>query len=347
MEAYLTGRRQRVKVLDTTSSWLPIPAGVPQGSVLGPLLFLIYTIDLPHACTNTNTTCSQFADDTALITSTPSLQTTQLQLQKAVSSAGRWLKDWHLLVNAEKTVTVIFHHDNRPPAQQPTIYLDGKLLSVARKQRHLGITFQHDLRWTEHTNAILNKSLTSLKNILRLRNSLNSSALAYLYSTYIRPKLEYACIALSPLPTHTMDKLERFQRKAARVCLRLPLYTPADHSHLLRRLSLSSLHCRRNIKHLLLAHSIHHRYAPPHILQLNLPPPTTPYYSLRHRRSYHIPSSRTDRHKDSPIYKSLYLFNSLPENIKNTRNRAQFQFQINDLLINSVCPCSSHPISYS
>ena len=347
VEAYLTGRRQRVKVLDTTSSWLPIPAGVPQGSVLGPLLFLIYTIDLPHACTNTNTTCSQFADDTALITSTPSLQTTQLQLQKAVSSAGRWLKDWHLLVNAEKTVTVIFHHDNRPPEQQPTIYLDGKLLSVARKQRHLGITFQHDLRWTEHTNAILNKSLTSLKNILRLRNSLNSSALAYLYSTYIRPKLEYACIALSPLPTHTMDKLERFQRKAARVCLRLPLYTPADHSHLLRRLSLSSLHCRRNIKHLLLAHSIHHRYAPPHILQLNLPPPTTPNYSLRHRRSYHIPSSRTDRHKDSPIYKSLYLFNSLPENIKNTRNRAQFKFQINDLLINSVCPCSSHPISYS
>ena len=277
MEAYLTGRRQRVKVFDTTSSWLPIPAGVPQGSVLGPLLFLIYTIDLPHACTNTNKTCSQFADDTALITSTPSLQTTE-QLQEAVSPAGRWLKDWHLLVNVEKPVTVVFHHDNRPNAQQPTIYLDEQLLTVARKQRHLGITFQHDLRWTEHTNAILNKSLTSLKNILPLRNSLNSSALTYLYCTYIRPKLEYACIALSPLPTHTMDKLERFQRKAARVCLRLPIYTPADHSHLLHRLCLSSLHCRRNIKHLL-THSIHHRYAPPHILQLNLlhPPHLTTF----------------------------------------------------------------------
>ena len=150
-----------------------------------------------------------------------------------------------------------------------------------------------------------------------------------------------------PLPVHTMDKLERFQLKAARVCLHLPLYTPADHSHLLRRLSLSSLHCRRNIKHLLLAHSIHHRYAPPHILQLNVPPPATPNYSLRHRRSYHVPSSRTGRHKDSPIYKSLYRLNSLPESIKSTRNRAQFKFQINDLLINSVCPCSSHPISYS
>ena len=173
-------------------------------------------------CTNTNTTCSQFADDTALITSTPSLQTTE-QLQEAVSSAGRWLKDWHLLVNVETTVTVVFHHDNRPPAQLPTIYLDEQLLTVARKQRHLGITFQHDLRWTEHTNAILNKSLTSLKNILRRRNSLNSSALTYLYCTYIRPKLEYACIALSPYPRTPWTNSNAFNAK-------LPGYVFAYHS---------------------------------------------------------------------------------------------------------------------
>ena len=158
---------------------------MPQGSLLGTLLFLIYTIHLPHTCTNAYTTCSQFADDTALLKSTPFLQTTEQQLQEAVSSAGRWLKDWHLLVNVEKTVAVIFHHENRPPAQQPTIYFDEQLLTVARKQRHLGIIFQHDLRWTEPTNVILNKSSTSLKNILRLRNSLNSSALTYLYCTYI------------------------------------------------------------------------------------------------------------------------------------------------------------------
>ena len=133
---------------------------MPQGSALGPLLLLIYTIDLPHACTNANTTCSQFADNTALITSTPSLQTSQ-QLQEAVSSAGRWLKDWHLLVNVEKLLQSSSTIDNRPLGRQPTIYIDEQLPTVARKQRHLGGVFQHDLRWTEHANIILNKSLTS------------------------------------------------------------------------------------------------------------------------------------------------------------------------------------------
>ena len=81
MEAYLTGRRQRVKVLDTTSSWLPIPAVVPQGSVLALYFSLSTPLTYP-------TTCSQFADDTALSTSTPSLKTTEQQLQNPSPQQG-------------------------------------------------------------------------------------------------------------------------------------------------------------------------------------------------------------------------------------------------------------------
>ena len=109
-----------------------------------------------------------------------------------------------------------------------------------------------------------------------------------------------------------------------------------------QQLNLPSLYSRRKIKHILLAHSIYHQYAPPHILQLNLPPLTTPIYSPRCQRSYHIPSSRIDRHKDSPVHKSLHLFNLLPEDIKNTHDRTLFKSQISALLTNSVCSCSHH-----
>ena len=88
--SYLSNRRQRVQVCGVTCPWQTIPAGVPQGSVLGPLLFLVYTIDLPASCETEHTTCSQFADDTALIASTPTARECTEQLQQAVSLAGKW-----------------------------------------------------------------------------------------------------------------------------------------------------------------------------------------------------------------------------------------------------------------
>ena len=272
LTGYLSGRRQRVQVDGTVSPWLGVPAGVPQGSVLGLLLFLTYTIDLPNACINDDTTCSQFADDTALIASTSSPQQTEQQLQRAVTSAAKWLNDWHLLVNIDKTVTMTFYHDNRPPTHLPTIFLNDSPLKTVRQQRHLGVIFQHNLQWSTHVNNIINKSLKVLHMLTKLRNSLNSSALSYLYCTYIRPILEYACIAVTPLPHNILDRLERIQRKAARICLHLPLFSPVDHSSLLHRLQLPTLFSRRRIKQLLLSHSIFHHYAPPHLLQLQLPP---------------------------------------------------------------------------
>ena len=79
---------------------------------------------------------------------------------------------------------MLFHHDNRPPERLPTIYLQDHLLNVARKQRHLGIVFQHDLRWAEHINTILNKSLTSLKTF-------------FAYAIPLTPQLSPICTALT------------------------------------------------------------------------------------------------------------------------------------------------------
>ena len=161
LTGYLSGRRQRVQGGGTVYDWLRVPAGVPQGWVFGPLLFLTYTIDLPNACINDDTTCSQYADKTALIASTSSPQQTEQQLQRAVTSAAKWLNDWHLLVNINKTVTMTFYNDNRPPAHFPTTFLNDCPLKTVRQQRHLGVIFQYNLQWSTHVSNIINKSLNS------------------------------------------------------------------------------------------------------------------------------------------------------------------------------------------
>ena len=339
--AYLRDRRQRVRVENCFSTWSTIPAGVPQGSVLGPLLFLIYTIDLPTACTNRLTMCSQFADDTALITSAMTFAAAESSLQEAVRSAHTWLQDWHLLVNAAKTVVIIFHHANRPPEKLPDIQLGNTVLSVVSEHRHLGMLFQQNLCWDSHIHHVLAKASGRLWQFHRLRSSLNSRAMLYLYRSYIRPIVEYASLAYSSLSTTLSDCLERFQRKAARICLRLPLFTPVQHSSLLHHAELPTLSSRRKLKSILLAHSIQFRYAPSHILAIPVTHSLSPY-SLRQSRTFQLPITRTDRHRDSPIHTALHNYNLLSQEYLQYHTKLSFKSAVSFLIISSICNCSHH-----
>ena len=150
LECYLSNRRQSVRINNTTSSSLAVPAGVPQGSVLGPLLFLTYTIDLPQ-CVSDPTQCDQFADDTALTTVSHDPVACEKQLQVSVNATSRWLSDWRLTVNTDKTVVMEF--TRRPIPSDLAINLNGTQLRKVKEQRHLGLILSSDLRWTEHTNC--------------------------------------------------------------------------------------------------------------------------------------------------------------------------------------------------
>ena len=183
--AYLIGRRQRVRVESTTSAFLPIWAGVPQGSVLGPVLFLVYTINLPAACENASTKCSQFADDTALVCSSDSAAHCELQLQSSVSPAAGWLVRWHLLMNTVKTVVFTFYNGNRPPRYLPHIERNNAHLRNVLQHRHLGIIYRHDLKWSAHLDFVLKKAVKSFNILFRLRSTLHSKShsLSLIYKT--------------------------------------------------------------------------------------------------------------------------------------------------------------------
>ena len=343
---YLTGRRQRVRVGTSFSSWEVVPAGVPQGSVLGPLLFLAYTVDLPAACSTSTVLCSQFADDTALIVNHRLKSSAISALQSSIVSAANWLKAWHLLVNPTKTVTMQFSgraDQTCPQVEQLPLSLDGNTLSTVNRHRHLGVTIQSNLHWNNHITEICTKASSKLHLLRRLRHCLTRGASSIIYTSYIRPILEYASCLLSSLPTTHSDRLERFQRKAARVCLGWPLFTPVNHTHLLSKVAWPTLSSRRRLSITMLGHSLHYGYAPAHLLAVAPSHSVTSSMELRRPRSFVVPTTRTSRHRDSPVNLACTYLNQLPSDLVLTKSKDSFKSQLQPFIISSVCSCSEHP----
>ena len=124
------------------------------------------------------------------------------QLQVSVNATSRWLSDWRLTVNTDKTVVMEF--TRRPIPSDLAINLNGTQLRNVKEQRHLGLILSSDLRWTEHTNRVLSKAARLLHTLRKLRNSLSRQALLFYYCLYIRPVIEYASVAWPKLPAHLL-----------------------------------------------------------------------------------------------------------------------------------------------
>ena len=336
---YLTRRRQRVRANSALSQWQTIPAGVPQGSVLGPLLLLIYTIDLPPSCTNLSTTCSQFSDDTALVTINEPADDAQHSLQDAVNSAATWLTDWHLVVNATKTVVMSFQRQ-----QRLQITINGTLLQQVSSHRHLGLIIQADLRWSDHVGAKIKKAERELFQLRRIRNTLYKPALVSVYTIYIRQILEYGSLVLYSLSQTSHDRLESLQRRAGRVCLGLPLFEPTHHSSLLHHTSLPTLSSRRQYRQLVFAHALVHGRVPHHLRNNSRPDfAQRSHHDLRRQRMYAIPTTRTTRHRDSPVNNAAHHYNNLPKDLTSIVDALIFKQAIAPLILSSICSCSAHP----
>lgn len=144
VKSFLTGRHFMVQSGDATSGLCPISAGVPQGSVLGPILYLLYTADLP---TNSTVTTGTFADDTAILAvdSQPDIATRKLQL--ALDDIATWLKEWRIKANENKSVNVTFtlRRESCPPVR-----LNNVDVPQADHVRYLGLHLDKRLTWQKH-----------------------------------------------------------------------------------------------------------------------------------------------------------------------------------------------------
>ena len=216
--SYLHDRQQRVTTLGATSSQKPVCSGVPQGSILGPIFFLLYVNDLPDAVTNSTVAC--FADDTKIFRRIDST-TDAILLQDDLNNLESWSKTSGLMFNEEKCKSISITR-RRQPINHP-YSIKGKELKDMTAEKDLGIWIASDLTWSKHVSdrcARANKLLGFVKRCSGEISDVRTHRTLYL--SLVRSVFGYSSQVWSPQTVTLIQRVERVQRRATKYILNLP-----------------------------------------------------------------------------------------------------------------------------
>lgn len=319
-ESYLTNRYQRVSVNGFNSDWRKTEAGVPQGSVLGPLLFLVYINDISD---DVSSDCFLFADDSLLLNEVTSPITTAYELNLDLQSIATWANNWLVTMNADKTKNMIFSSKVNKPIHPPLI-MSNNIIEDVISHDHLGVTLTSNLSWRSHIWKIHQKASKKINMIKGLKFKLGRSTLETLYKSLIRSTLEYADVVWDGCSKSDSDLLESLQFEAARIVTGAMKGTHRE--NLLCETAWVTLKNRRKDHKLIMMYKLLNNTAPTYLLELC---PTSnnsrTNYNLRTSCNLSIPPSRTERHKNSFLPSAIKLWNLLSPEVRNCQNVAVFK----------------------
>lgn len=333
LKDYLSNRRQAVRVDGFISGSQSINAGVPQGSVLGPTLFLIFINDLPDVTSNP---LHLFADDSTVHAQLPSGPLTEAREETAaalnsdLAKIDAWGEQWLVAFNATKTTQLII--SRRSDQNFPASHFQRTELSFASDMKLLGISFDGKLSLDKHVHDKLRIASRMIGMLYRQRTLLPVSCMLQVYKSLIRPHLEYCSHLIGSASKGTLLLVEKLQNRAMRIL---------GCSDLVKENILPLSH-RRNVGSLSLLYRYFHGHCSKELLGLvparqYLGAPTR-FAAASHPYCLAIPRSRTEHHRKSFFPKTVRLWNSLPSSVfPGDYNLAQFKRNVNSVLKSGLC----------
>ena len=231
IKGFLTDRTQKVKVGDSESKSSQVISGIPQGSILGPVLFTIFINDLPDCISGL---CKIFADDTKIYNKSSEAKIIQEDLDRV----EEWSKTWQLHFNNSKCKCLYYGRNN----PQNPYYLSGETITTCTQEKDLGITFDPDLNFKTHINNITSKANQVLGIIKRNFTFIDKNIFIKLYKALVRPHLGYGQSVWSPYLLTYKREIEKVQRRATKL---LPNLKNLCYEDRLIQLNLPSLNYRR------------------------------------------------------------------------------------------------------
>lgn len=243
MKNYLSNRQQICKINNNLSKPQIINYGVPQGSNLGPLLFIIFINDITNFVTNVK--ISPYADDTAFYLSGPNKNVISNELTSAASKFSHWCKLNKLTLNPNKTKSIIYTPSrNKAYNHIPIINLDNMAIDRVEEFKYLGVILDKQLNFENHIRMVKLKSLCRMQTLRKVRWSLTEKDALTLYKSSILPYMDIGDLFYSSANLENLNGLQVVQNKALRIIISKKNWQSTETAH--TRCRLLKLRIRRN-----------------------------------------------------------------------------------------------------
>ena len=339
MQSFLSDRKQRTVLNGKTSAWDTISAGVPQGSILGPLLFLVYINDLTDGL---RCNVKLFADDTSIFTVVHDPYTAALDMNHDLNLIKLWALNWRMSFNPDpnKQAVEVTFSKKRIPMNHPPIFFNDVPVKNVQEQKHLGIILDSNLSFTSHIKSIISKSRQGIGMLRFLSKYLPRHTLNEMYKLYVRPHLDYGDV-IYHIPhkmcefshsiklTNQMEKLEAVQYSAALAVT--GAWKGTSREKIYDELGWESLNLRRWSRRLVLFYKIINHLTPDYT-RIPIPQRQASNYSLRRRATTGQIRARTERFKSTFYPNCLSEWENLDPEIRESRSVNVFKKQLIGLI---------------
>ena len=337
-KSYLHNRTQCVCLEEAISSAMSLLFGVPQGSVLGPILFSIYTLPIGDIARHHGIPIHFYADDTQLYASFSNNDKLDQddkigKLEQCIYDIQNWMKANKLMLNADKTELLVITSPHRKSlvTNLSSIHIGDSISNVAFSARNLGVQFDGNQDLQQHVNRVCSSAFYHLRNIAAVRKSLDTKTASTIIHAFVTSRLDTCNSLLYGLPRRCLSKLQRVQNFAARIVTQSRKF---DHiTPVLFRLHWLPVIYRIQFKLLLIVYKCRHGMAPSYLSDL-----LTTYTPGRHLRSCNaellcLPKVNLKGYGERSFsYAGPKLWNSLPLLIRKSASVSIFKIQVKTFL---------------
>ena len=325
-KSYLTERKIVTKVNDAFSEERVLTHGVPQGSLLGPLLFCIFINDLPSIFTLCNV--HLYADDTVIYFADKNVNIVESVLNKEMEVLDKWMSKNKLLINYNKTVSMLLGTQNML-SKCDALNIQIRKINIKKVEttKYLGLHIDSRLKWDIHVNNMCQKISKMVNFLGRLRYIINELSLNMIYKSIILPHFDYGDVVWQSAPSSYLSPLQKLQNRAGRIIMRINPHSHTSNQHIHETLTWDYLDCRYK-KHLctMVYKTLNNLF--PIYMSENITKRTSNYV-LRSNQNLHLPKPNSNNCKRTFFYRGISEYNQLPIAIRNAPTTRSFQNLLN------------------